>query len=396
MFVLLDRVWRGNLSNRPSTSLSWSSAGRTSFANLFSALQAAAVGAVVGATVLTAQPAAAASSSDLVRAGSAATVSLSGTTAPSSAVAANLASDPSVEATTEPATEITADTQDPPTDSEVDAAVAKFFRKVEFTGLVDAYYTYNFNEPLTGTFTPLRNFDVRHNQFSVALVELALNKPATSDDRVGFRFDLDYGQVANIFNADPLDGNSLLNVQQAYVSYMLPVGSGLTLDFGKFVTPIGTEPTESKDNFNYSRSFLYALGPYYHVGARLGYAINEKVSLQGIIVNGWNASGDNNSGKSFGVGVTLKPTPKITFVQNLLVGPEQNDDTDDVRKLSDTNLAINFTDKMAAGLNYAYNRDSIAGDGVSWQGIALYYRNQITPVFAMAPRFEFFKDDAGW
>jgi len=222
-----------------------------------------------------------------------------------------------------------------------------------------------------------------------------LSKPATTDDRVGFRFDLDYGQVAQIFNSDPLDGNALLNVQQAYVSYMMPVGSGLTLDFGKFVTPIGSEPTESKDNFNYSRAFLYALGPYYHVGARLGYAINEKVALGGIIVNGWNATGDNNSGKSVGVGVTYKPTARITFVQNLLVGPEQSDNSDDVRKLSDTNLAITLTPTMAAGLNYAYNRDTLAGESVSWQGLALYFRKQFTPVFAVAPRFEIFNDDAG-
>jgi hypothetical protein len=279
--------------------------------------------------------------------------------------------------------------------AQTDDAVARFFRNVEFTGLVDAYYTYNFNEPATGTFTPLRNFDVRHNQFSVALVELALNKPATADDRVGFRFDLDYGQVAQIFNADPLDGNALLNVQQAYVSYMLPVGSGLTLDFGKFVTPVGSEPTESKDNFNYSRAFVYALGPYYHVGARLAYAINEKVAVGGVIVNGWNATGDNNSGKTVGASVTIKPIPRVTFIQNFLIGPEQTDNSDDIRKLSDTNLAITLTDTMAAGLNYVHNRDSIDGDDVSWQGLALYFRSQITPVFAVAPRFEIFTDDAG-
>ncbi len=59
-----------------------------------------------------------------------------------------------------------------------------------------------------------------------------------------------------------------MNVQQAYVSYFAPVGSGLTFDVGKFVTPIGIEPTEANLNNNYSRAFLYALGPYYHVGAR--------------------------------------------------------------------------------------------------------------------------------
>ena len=274
-------------------------------------------------------------------------------------------------------------------------AVASFFRKVEFSGLVDMYYTYNFNEPATGEVTPLRNFDVRHNQFSVSLLEFAMNKPAVEDDRVGFRFDLQYGQLAQIFNGDPLDNNALVNVQQAYISYLAPVGKGLTLDFGKFVTPVGFEPTESKDNNNYSRAFLYALGPYYHVGARLGYTVNDKVALGGMIVNGWNATGDNNSGKSIGASLTLKPTSKLTIIENIIAGPEQTD-SDEMRTFSDTVVALTVSDKVTAGLNYDYAMDKVEGEGINWQALALYLRGQITPVFALAPRFEWYNDADGF
>lgn len=279
-------------------------------------------------------------------------------------------------------------------DSNADA-VMKFFQKVEFSGLIDTYFTYNFNEPPTSTFTPLRNFDVRHNQFSLGLVEFAMAKPAVEDDRVGFRFDLQYGHVAQIFNGDPVDANALVNVQQGYVSYLAPVGSGLTFEVGKFVTPIGTEPTESNLNNNYSRAFLYALGPYYHVGARIAYNVNDKVALGAMLVNGWNSTGDANSGKSFGASLTLKPTSKVTIIQNILTGPEQTD-SDEVRFMSDSNLAVTLTDKVTAGLNYAYVTDEVAGEGISWQGIALYLRGQITPRFALAPRVEWFDDADGF
>lgn len=274
--------------------------------------------------------------------------------------------------------------------------VLAFFRKIEFSGLVDAYYTYNFNKPTTGEFTPLRNFDVRHNQFSVSLLEFAMNKAAVAEDRVGFRFDLQYGQLAQIFNGDPLDNNALVNVQQAYISYLAPVGSGLTLDVGKFVTPVGFEPTESKDNNNYSRAFLYALGPYYHVGARLSYSVNDKVAVGGMVVNGWNATGDNNAGKTVGGTVTLKPTGKLTVIENVIFGPEQNDNTDDKRTMSDTVVALTINDKLTAGLNYDYVKDGVDGDGISWQGIALYLRDQVTPHFALAPRFEIYDDTDGF
>ncbi len=296
-------------------------------------------------------------------------------------------------ATEAPAAEATV-TQDPP--AAEPAPGISFFKKVEVTGLIDAYYSYNFNEPATGTMTSLRNFDVRHNQFSVGLLELAFNKAAAAEDRVGFRFDLQYGQLAQLFNTDVLDNNALVNVQQAYVSYLAPAGSGLTLDFGKFVTPIGFEPTESNLNFNYSRSFMYALGPYYHVGAKVGYTVNDKVSVAAMLANGWSGqAGDNNAGKTVGGFLTLKPTGKLTLYQNLLFGPEQDGNTDDKRLLTNTVLAFNATDKISTGVDYYYAKDTLAGDGVNWQAVALYLRGQVTPVFAIAPRIEVFQDDAG-
>lgn len=271
-----------------------------------------------------------------------------------------------------------------------------FFKKIELSGLVDTYYTYNFNEPTTGTFTKYRNFDVKHNQFSLALLEVALAKAVSAEDRVGFRFDLNYGQVAQIFNTDPLDNNNLLNVQQAYVSYLAPVGSGLTFDVGKFVTPIGTEPTEAHLNNNYSRTFLYAYGPYYHVGARMAYTFNPKFTFGAMLVNGWNSTGDANAGKSVGVSATVVPSSKLTIIQNVLVGPERTDDTDNIRTYSDTNLAVTATDKITAGLNYVWAKDGSGADEAKWQGLALYLKGQITPSFALAPRFGWLDDKDGF
>lgn len=273
--------------------------------------------------------------------------------------------------------------------------VLEWFKKIEIAGLVDTYYTYNFNEPPTGTFTPLHSFDVKHNQFSLALAELDFIKPATADDRVGFRIDLQYGQVAQVFNTDPLDNNNLLNVQQAYVSYLAPAGKGLTFEVGKWVTPVGTEPTESNLNFNYSRALLYQYGPFYHVGARISYPVSSKVTLGGFFVNGWNATGDNNSGKTVGGTITFVPTPKLSIIQNILYGPEQTDNSDDKRTYSDTNLMYT-SGKLATGFNYIYGHDSVGGDGVNWQGIALYFKGQLTPYFAVSPRYEYVDDPDGF
>ena len=98
---------------------------------------------------------------------------------------------------------------------------------------------------------------------------------------------------------EPGGTDFLKYVQQAYVSVLAPVGKGLTVDVGKFVTPAGAEVIENKDNYNYSRGLLFALAiPYYHAGARVGYAVSDTVSLTGYLVNGWNDVKDNNSAKT--------------------------------------------------------------------------------------------------
>jgi len=269
-----------------------------------------------------------------------------------------------------------------------------FFRKTEVAGTVDMYYHYNFNEPSTGSFTPLRNFDSQHNQFSFALAELALIKAPTADDRVGFRLDLDYGSVATAVNAfEPGDKPTFQNIQQGYLSYLAPLGSGLTFDIGKFVTQHGAEVIEAKDNWNYSRSFLFALAiPYYHMGVRVGYSPSDKLTLGASLVNGWNNVTDNNSGKTVGLQAIVKPTASLSIVQNYMGGPELTDSNDDWRHLSDTTLTYTVTDQLSVMGNYDYGSEA----GLSWQGVGLYAKAQLDPVFAIVPRFEYVNNEDDW
>jgi hypothetical protein len=117
-----------------------------------------------------------------------------------------------------------------------------------------------------------------------------------SDSRGGFRVDLDYGPTATLVHSfEPTGeatGGDLQNIEQAYVSYLAPAGAGLQLDFGKFVTPAGYEVIETKDNWNYSRSLLFALAvPYYHLGLRASYCRPTRLRSPGI----WSMAGTTPS-----------------------------------------------------------------------------------------------------
>jgi hypothetical protein len=262
---------------------------------------------------------------------------------------------------------------------------------LEVTAFADVYYGWHFNK----TDAVVRNFDVNHDTFSISLVEVALEKKSSTASRVGFRADLDFGPTADtVASLEPTGGTGeeiFKHLQQGYLGVL--AGSKLQIDFGKFVTPHGAEVIESKDNWNYSRSLLFALAiPYYHVGFRASLPVNDKLSLSGFAVNGWNNATENNSGKTFGLQASVKPTSKLTWVGGYMAGPEQANDNDDIRHLFDTTLTLTATPKLSLMANYDHGSDTVAGTGVSWQGVALYAKYDVTGYWTVAPRYEWVDD----
>lgn len=287
------------------------------------------------------------------------------------------------------------------------APAGGFFTNTEIAGFVDTYYTYNFNTPKTpcatvGTvdaFNCLHNFDFTHNAFSVNLAELMLEKKPTADSRGGFRVDLDYGPAtAWVHGLEPGGLTIFQNIQQGYVSYLAPTAKGsLQFDFGKFVTQHGAEVIETKDNWNYSRSLLFALAiPYYHMGVRASYAPNDKVTLAAALVNGWNNVVENNTGKTVGVQVLYKPTTKVSVVSNYMGGPEQTGNNDDWRHLFDITASYVASPQVSVTVNYDHGQDTVTGSGITWQGVGGYLKYQPNSWFALVPRYEFLKDDDGF
>jgi hypothetical protein len=261
--------------------------------------------------------------------------------------------------------------------------------KIEFTGFVDTYYQYNSNgvDPL------LRSFDVQHNAFSLSLAEIAFAKGVAADSRVGFRVDLDFGKTADLVAAyEPEESGKEIykHIEQAYLSVL--AGSKLQLDVGKFVTPMGAEVIESQDNWNYSRSILFGYAiPFYHVGVRASLPVNDKVSLSGYLLNGWNNSSENNSGKTVAAGLTLKPTAKITWVSTFMYGPEAAGSNDPKRSLFDSTLTLALSSKFSLMANVDYGTE---GD-TTWWGVAAYAKVSPSPKWSVVGRYEYIDDTEG-
>ncbi len=264
--------------------------------------------------------------------------------------------------------------------------------KIDVSGFVDAYYSKNFAQPVSRT-NKLRNFDIAENQFNLSLAELVFQKKAGP---VGFRFDLDFGSTNDL--VQPGNGSTLSVLQQGYFTAVIPVGQGLTVDAGKFVTHMGNEVIESKDNWNYSRSFLFAWAiPYYHTGIRLMYPVSSVLTADLHVVNGWNSGTDNNDFKSLGATLNYAPTASTGFIVNAMDGFENLTPIENgKRTVFDFIISHQLTESFTLVLNADYGQAGTTAGLAIWKGVALYGRYVINPKYAVVLRGEIFDDPQGY
>lgn len=265
-------------------------------------------------------------------------------------------------------------------------------------GFVDTYYSYNFNKPKSRqNQVPTTNFDFNDNTFGLSLAELVVSKAA---EPVGFRMDLDYGPTTDFVHCGAVNCPGVFpneatykNIQQAYVTWATPLK--VTLDMGKFVTHMGAEVIESKDNWNYTRSLLFCCAiPYYHSGVRANYPINDMLFVNGYVLNGWNDVIETNAMKTFGATVGFTPIKQLPIVLNW-IGPEASEGAYKNKQVYDAIVTFNATDAVSFMVNYDYGsqKDQIlpSEKTLKYSGVALYARWKVDPC-AVAVRYEMVND----
>lgn len=310
--------------------------------------------------------------------------------------------------------------------SDKDRTILDLFRDTTFNLTFDGYYSYNFNRP-TGRVNLLRAYDVSHNSFSLNQAAIIIERAPDVEERrrFGLRLDLQYGQATETVQgnaANELRPQAYRPLWQAYGTYVAPVGRGLTIDFGKFAGSLGYETNYTKDNYNYSRAYFFNFLPFYHVGFRTRYQVNDELAVMYHLMNGAQQSEDFNRFKSQHVALILTPTKRVSWQVNYYVGREQRDvvanlnptfptlptqpglPTEEIRPslrgrfhILDTYATWNATDRLtlAAEADYVINRVEDFSPPTRVTGGAVYARYQLTPKFALAGRGEYLSDRGG-
>lgn len=310
----------------------------------------------------------------------------------------------------------------------------RWYEKFQLEAFVDAYLGLNTNFPTAKEGANVfRVYDVS-NGASLHWVGLNVTYPPSP---VGGTVSLRLGPGAKLAAGSDAD-LGLANVKQAFASWKPGGESGtLTIDFGKFDQPFGSEFAETQYNPNYTRSLLYGYAqPFFFTGFRVSYAPVKAFEVKLFAVNGWNDTLDNNAGKSGAVQFILKPHDAFTAYLGYMLGPEQADlervtcaagtafdpksgtcvaapssagGTTDVahgevnkrlRHLVDVVLDANPTKELRLLFNANYGHDQVASGattkGVDWYGANLALRYAFTERFALAGRGEVYWDPQGY
>jgi hypothetical protein len=259
-------------------------------------------------------------------------------------------------------------------------------------------YTYNFASPSPDV-NALRIFDQEANSMLLDLAQLQFVKePAVGG--LGFKLKLSAGETAKYIHSNGLgDTSDPFDLTEAYISYTAPLGKGLRIDFGKFVTYFGAEVIEARDNVNYSRSLLfnYAI-PFTHTGLKVSYPISDMFSGALYLVNGWDDTEDNNKGKSVGLSLGVTPMEQLSMLFNFMYGAEKPDNNHDQRFLFDWVATVKPMKNLSVGLNvdYATEQHSAPDGGeAKWYGWALTAKYDFNDWFSIGMRGEYFNDQDG-
>lgn len=315
---------------------------------------------------------------------------------------------------------------------------------VHIHGLVDAAYGYNINRPnstgglkggsnsadVGGRVNQLRVFDQDANGFQLTQFNLHVDRQV--EGGVGFVTDLNFGKTAEVVRSATRYSSSAgfstnqFDATQAYVTYTVPVGKGINLSAGKFVTLLGAEviPTYNNLDYNESKSLLFGFAiPFTHTGVRAQYSFSERVGLTLGINNGWDAVSNNNNGQTMEGQLALTPSDSFSLLLNGIFGPEQVNHGNSKRgvfnpvvtwktPLSGLTLIGDYDYGHEDGPVSAFPAFSAQGNslasappgaggsvtiphGVDWQGFAGYVVYDVNEKIELATRGEYFRDSDG-
>lgn len=277
-------------------------------------------------------------------------------------------------------------------------------KSVSISGSVDGYYRYNF----AGQQNNYTSFTNSQSSFELGMASLRADATALSG-KVGATVDLGFGRRAEEFSYN--DGNdnvgsgpdkngflSLAVIKQAFVTYA--VSSKVKFTAGKFGTHVGYELLDAPLNRNYSMSYMFTNGPFFHTGLKADITAGPvafMVGLTNYTDQSTATTGVKNLIAQFSTG-TKNGKWKFFLNYSGMGGSTLGNNPSGLKSLNQFDAVVTGTISGKFSLGYngtVQSRTQVTGsttpDG-SWIGNALYFNFDPTAKTGITLRSELISD----
>jgi hypothetical protein len=224
------------------------------------------------------------------------------------------------------------------------------------------------------------SFTNTHNSFNLGMASIKVDQTL---QKFTASLDLGIGKRADEFSYN--DKNILKNIKQATLSYS--VNEDLKLTAGKFSTHIGYELLDATSNRNYSMSYGFSYGPFFHTGLKADIALGKKTALMVGIVDPTDYTGFNKKSKYIIAQISAASKhDKVKGYLNFLNG--------DLTTQYNLVVVTSLTNKMSAAIDASINQQKFSAGNSSWTSKAFYINYDITETLGLTVREDFFSDRA--
>jgi hypothetical protein len=252
------------------------------------------------------------------------------------------------------------------------------------SGFVDVLYRYDFSKTASNTRTA---FTDPFNGFGLGMASVKVEKTV---GKVGFVADLGFGPRAKAFSYNDAGINQA--IKQLYVTYA--PGEHLKFTAGSWATHVGYEMVDAPANRNYSMSYMFTYGPYFHTGIKAEYSFGKSGIMLGIANPTDTKIGTYKPAMWLGQFYTATKNDKLKAYLNF-VGGKSNDST----RSNQIDLVVlgTVTDKFSLGFNGTISGNSTKSNNKfssakDWWGTAVYLNLDPIPVLGLTLRSELFSD----
>lgn len=257
----------------------------------------------------------------------------------------------------------------------------------KFSGSADAYYRYDFNNP-EKPYNNFTSFTNSQNSFELGSVSF---KAEHNVGKVGMLADIGFGKRADEFSYN--DEKSSIAIKQLFVTYS--PSSKLKFTLGSWATHVGYESVDAYANKNYSMSYLFSYGPFFHTGLKADVALSAKSNFMIGIANPSDLKYASNLPKMvIAQFATSTKDDKVRLALNY-----QGGKSSDSAKLYQGDVVLNYSisQKWSLGYNgsvqWRQKKESGKWDASkSWYGNALYINSNPNSWLAFCLRTELFND----